>query len=183
MLGSREFVNEVFVQHREKFGPRRQNGARRIRGVPLLDIRVLRDLRVRAVGIQWNARDRNRLCVSNGAHGPALSTAPATSSPRPHHVLRDGNSIASEHLCVAAFNPPASRSIRCSESPGMNSIRWTPSRAAGALRSVRPGGNGLPIDLVDDQKPDVLIADIDRSGRMLLSITRPGRAADGCSFW
>mgnify|MGYP006915253304 FL=1 len=52
VLGSREFVNEVFVQHREKFGPRRQNGARRIRGVPLLDIRVLRDLRVRAVGIQ-----------------------------------------------------------------------------------------------------------------------------------
>ncbi|MBL9175289.1 MAG: hypothetical protein JNL10_17245 [Verrucomicrobiales bacterium] len=50
VLGSREFVNEVFVQHREKFGPRRQDGARRIRGVPLPDFRVLRDLRVRTLG-------------------------------------------------------------------------------------------------------------------------------------
>ncbi|MBL9175812.1 MAG: hypothetical protein JNL10_19875, partial [Verrucomicrobiales bacterium] len=50
VLGSREFVNEVFVQHREKFGPRRQDGARRIRGVPLPDFRVLRDLRVRSFG-------------------------------------------------------------------------------------------------------------------------------------
>ena len=50
VLGSREFVNEVFVQHREKFGPVRKDGARRIRGVPLPDIRVLRDLRVRTVG-------------------------------------------------------------------------------------------------------------------------------------
>lgn len=50
VLGSREFVNEVFVQHREKFGPRRPDGARRIRGVPLPDFRVLRDLQVRAVG-------------------------------------------------------------------------------------------------------------------------------------
>jgi hypothetical protein len=50
VLGSKAFVNEVFVQHREKFGPRRQDGARRIRGVPLPDFRVLRDLRVRAVG-------------------------------------------------------------------------------------------------------------------------------------
>ena len=50
VLGSKEFVNEVFVQHREKFGHRRKDGARRIRGFPLLDIRVLRDLQVRAMG-------------------------------------------------------------------------------------------------------------------------------------
>ena len=50
VLGSKEFVNEVFVRHREKFGPRRKDGARRIRGFPLPDIRVLRDVRVRAVG-------------------------------------------------------------------------------------------------------------------------------------
>ena len=50
VLGSREFVNEVFIQHREKFGSRRKDGARRIRGFPLPDIRVLRDLQVRAVG-------------------------------------------------------------------------------------------------------------------------------------
>ena len=50
VLGSREFVHEVFIQHREKFGSRRKDGARRIRGFPLPDIRVLRDLQVRAVG-------------------------------------------------------------------------------------------------------------------------------------
>ena len=50
VLGSREFVNEVFIQHREKFGSRRKDGARRIRGAPLPGISVLRDLRVRAVG-------------------------------------------------------------------------------------------------------------------------------------
>ena len=50
VLGSKEFVNEVFVRHREKFGPRRKDGARRIRGMRLPDIRVLRDLRVRAFG-------------------------------------------------------------------------------------------------------------------------------------
>ena len=48
--GSREFVNEVFVQQREEFGSRRKDGARRIRGVPLPDMRVLRDLQVRTVG-------------------------------------------------------------------------------------------------------------------------------------
>lgn len=50
VLGSREFVNEVFIQHREKFGSRRKDGARRIRGAPLPGISVLRDLRVRVVG-------------------------------------------------------------------------------------------------------------------------------------
>ncbi|MFO1458397.1 MAG: transposase [Verrucomicrobiota bacterium] len=50
VLGSREFVNEIFLRHREEFGPNRRDGARRIRGLPLLEIRVLRDLQVRAVG-------------------------------------------------------------------------------------------------------------------------------------
>ena len=50
VLGSREFVHEVFIQHREKFGSRRKDGARRIRGAPLPGISVLRDLRVRVVG-------------------------------------------------------------------------------------------------------------------------------------
>ena len=35
VLGSKEFVNEVFIQHREKFGAQRKDGARKIRGVPL----------------------------------------------------------------------------------------------------------------------------------------------------
>jgi len=49
-LGSRAFVNEVFLQHREKFGARRKDGARPIRAVPLHDFSVLRDLKVRTVG-------------------------------------------------------------------------------------------------------------------------------------
>ena len=50
VLGSKEFVNEVFTQHREKFGAHRKDGARKIRGVPLDGIRVLRDLQVRTLG-------------------------------------------------------------------------------------------------------------------------------------
>lgn len=50
VLGSKEFVNEVFAQHREKFGAQRKDGARKIRGVPLDEIRVLRDLQVRTLG-------------------------------------------------------------------------------------------------------------------------------------
>jgi len=49
-IGSREFVNEVFRRHRSHFGPRRTDGARPIRGVPLPHLKTLRDLRVRAVG-------------------------------------------------------------------------------------------------------------------------------------
>ena len=50
VLGSKEFVNEVFTQHREKFGAHRKDGARKIRGVPLEGLRVLRDLQVRTLG-------------------------------------------------------------------------------------------------------------------------------------
>jgi putative transposase len=50
VLGSKGFVNEVFALHREKFGRKRQDGARPIRGVPLEGLSVLRDLRVDAVG-------------------------------------------------------------------------------------------------------------------------------------
>ena len=49
VLGSKAFVNEIFVLHREKFGAKRQTGARPIRGVALEGLSVLRDLRVRAV--------------------------------------------------------------------------------------------------------------------------------------
>ena len=49
-LGSKEFVNEMFVRHRDRFGARRKDGARPIRGVPLPGVCVLRDLRVNAVG-------------------------------------------------------------------------------------------------------------------------------------
>ena len=49
VLGSKAFVNEIFALHREKFGAKRQTGARPIRGVPLAGLTALRDLRVSAV--------------------------------------------------------------------------------------------------------------------------------------
>ncbi len=48
-LGSRAFVEEVFIEYRERFGAKRRSGARVIRGVPLGGLMALRDLRVRAV--------------------------------------------------------------------------------------------------------------------------------------
>ena len=50
ILGSKEFVNAMFLKHRDRFGARRKDGARPIRGAPLPGINVLRDLRVGAVG-------------------------------------------------------------------------------------------------------------------------------------
>ena len=49
-LGSRTFVNEVFTLHREKFGPKRKDGARPIRALSSIGLNALRDLRVRALG-------------------------------------------------------------------------------------------------------------------------------------
>lgn len=50
VLGSKEFVNEVFTRHREHFGAKRRDGARQIRGVTLPGLSVLRDLQVRTFG-------------------------------------------------------------------------------------------------------------------------------------
>jgi putative transposase len=51
ILGSREFVDRWFEQHRENFGPRRKNGARKMAGGEAWGgLRVLRELRVRALG-------------------------------------------------------------------------------------------------------------------------------------
>ncbi len=50
ILGSKGFVDAMFELHREKFGRRRKDGARPIRGAPLEGLRVARDLRIRAVG-------------------------------------------------------------------------------------------------------------------------------------
>jgi hypothetical protein len=49
-LGTRAFVKEVFVRHREKFGPKRKSGARPIRALASIGLNALRDLRVRAFG-------------------------------------------------------------------------------------------------------------------------------------
>jgi len=49
VLGSKEFVDGVFIRYRERFGPRRRSGARPIRAVPLPGLMALRDLRVDVV--------------------------------------------------------------------------------------------------------------------------------------
>ncbi len=47
ILGSREFINQVFERHRDRFGPRRTSGARPVRGVEGVSFNTLRALRVR----------------------------------------------------------------------------------------------------------------------------------------
>jgi hypothetical protein len=46
VIGSRGFVNEAFVAARERFGPRRKDGARKLRGSAAA-----------AAGLLWSARD------------------------------------------------------------------------------------------------------------------------------
>jgi putative transposase len=50
ILGSKGFVNEMFLRYRDRFSERRKDGARPIRGVPLPGINVIRDLRANAIG-------------------------------------------------------------------------------------------------------------------------------------
>ena len=49
-LGTKAFVDEVFTLHREKFGPKRKDGAGPIRALACIGLTALRDLRVRAFG-------------------------------------------------------------------------------------------------------------------------------------
>ncbi len=50
VLGTKEFVNEVFNAERHRFGPKRESGARRMRHVNAGDLRTLRDLRIDPIG-------------------------------------------------------------------------------------------------------------------------------------
>ena len=51
VLGSRNYVNGVFAEYRDRFGPRRKTGARPMRGVDALgDLATMRDLRVDVIG-------------------------------------------------------------------------------------------------------------------------------------
>ena len=51
VLGSRNYVNGIFTEYRDRFGPRRKSGARRLRGLGALgDLATMRDLRVNVVG-------------------------------------------------------------------------------------------------------------------------------------
>jgi hypothetical protein len=50
VLGSRNYVNEVFAEFRDRFGARRKTGARSLRGLAALShLATLRDLRVDVV--------------------------------------------------------------------------------------------------------------------------------------
>jgi len=48
VLGSADFVNRTFERERHRFGPKRKDGARKMRGADFGALRVLRALRVRA---------------------------------------------------------------------------------------------------------------------------------------
>ena len=51
VLGSRNYVNGIFAEYRDRFGPRRKSGARRLRGLDALgDLATMRDLRLDVVG-------------------------------------------------------------------------------------------------------------------------------------
>jgi putative transposase len=51
VLGSRNYVNGVFAESRDRFGPRRTSGARRMRGLTALgELATMRDLQVDVVG-------------------------------------------------------------------------------------------------------------------------------------
>jgi REP element-mobilizing transposase RayT len=50
VMGSRQFVDEVFQAYRHRFGPKRKDGARRMRGVACEGLYVLRDLRKNVIG-------------------------------------------------------------------------------------------------------------------------------------
>jgi len=45
VMGSRAYINEVFEKARHRFGPKRKDGARRMRGVESKELYVLRDLK------------------------------------------------------------------------------------------------------------------------------------------
>jgi hypothetical protein len=51
VLGSEAFVEEAFegLKSRGRIGPRRETGARRLRGAEWGELRVLRDLQVRVI--------------------------------------------------------------------------------------------------------------------------------------
>jgi hypothetical protein len=44
-IGSRAFLEEVFRNHRENFGPKRKEGARRMRGADWGELMAMRDVR------------------------------------------------------------------------------------------------------------------------------------------
>jgi REP element-mobilizing transposase RayT len=66
VMGSRGYVNQVFEAFRSRFGPKRKDGARRMRGVESTNLYVLRDLKRDVIG--WVEK----------AVAPAEATGPTT---------------------------------------------------------------------------------------------------------
>ena len=57
VLGSKEFVQSYFLDHRKQFGPKRRDGPREMRGSGWGDLTCLRDLRREVFGSScWRAR-------------------------------------------------------------------------------------------------------------------------------
>jgi hypothetical protein len=50
VIGSKEFVNEAFLKARERFGPKREDGARKLRGDAAA-----------ASGVLWSLRDLQKM--------------------------------------------------------------------------------------------------------------------------
>jgi REP element-mobilizing transposase RayT len=50
VLGSREFAEDMFARYRDRFGPKRKDGARRMRGLADWNLFTLRDLRLNVFG-------------------------------------------------------------------------------------------------------------------------------------
>lgn len=50
VLGSEGFVNEIFAEFRDRFGPRRRTGARKMPRLPFDSLRTLRNLKVEVLG-------------------------------------------------------------------------------------------------------------------------------------
>jgi hypothetical protein len=49
VLGSKAFVEEVFQMHRDRFGPKRKTGARKMRGGDWAGLCTARDLRLQVI--------------------------------------------------------------------------------------------------------------------------------------
>jgi putative transposase len=49
VLGSEEYVEGIFREFRSHFGPKRRTGARKLRGLPFVELRTLRDLKKNVV--------------------------------------------------------------------------------------------------------------------------------------
>ncbi len=60
VIGSRGWVNQVFEDHRQQFGPKRKDGARRFKFLAEADLFGLRNLRIECVAIAGGTNSNSR---------------------------------------------------------------------------------------------------------------------------